>query len=118
MERSSDKFKAIAVSAGMTFWLIVISNALGFFSFELLGIFMMSIFSITLILAKRIARVLDAFAIFNTKVFLGIMYITIISLYGLIFRLLRIDLLRLRSQEKTYWLNIEQLKEERILKQY
>ena len=118
MERSSSKFKALAVSAGMTFWFFIISNAFSFFTLELLGIFVASIVSLTLIFANKISKVLDVFAILNTEIFLGIMFIFVISLYGIFFRLLRIDLLRLKSQEKTYWIDIEQLKEERILKQY
>lgn len=66
----------------------------------------------------KLAKVLDVFAIFNTKIFLGLLFIFVISLYGILFKVLRIDLLRTKKQEKSYWLEIEQLKESRIFKQY
>ncbi len=74
--------------------------------------------SFTQIFSKKISRVLDAFAIFNTKVFLGILFVFLISLYGLIFKMLRIDLLRLRKEKNTYWLEMEQLAKARIYKGY
>jgi hypothetical protein len=43
---------------------------------------------------------------------------TIISIYGILFRLLRIDLLRLKKQDGTYWLDVEPIKPHRIRKQY
>jgi hypothetical protein len=43
---------------------------------------------------------------------------TIISIYGILFKLLRIDLLRLKKQDGTYWLDVEQTKPHRIRKQY
>ena len=49
---------------------------------------------------------------------LGISCFFVISLYGILFKVLRIDLLRTKKQEKSYWLEIEQLKESRIFKQY
>mgnify|MGYP000921537686 CR=1 FL=1 len=50
--------------------------------------------------------------------FLGILFCTIISIYGILFRLLRIDLLRLKKQSDSYWLNAEQTKSDKIRKQY
>ncbi len=70
------------------------------------------------LLALKVSKVLDILSIYTTKVFLGILFVTVISLYGIFFRILRIDLLRLRKQKKTYWLLMEQLSEKRILKQY
>ncbi len=70
------------------------------------------------LLALKVSKVLDILSIYTTKVFLGILFVTVISLYGIFFRILRIDLLRLRKQKKTYWLPMEQLSEKRILKQY
>jgi len=35
-----------------------------------------------------------------------------------LFKLLRIDLLRLKKQNDTYWLDVEQTKPHRIRKQY
>jgi hypothetical protein len=43
---------------------------------------------------------------------------TIISIYGITFRFLQIDLLRLKKQDGTYWLDVEQTKPHRIRKQY
>jgi len=61
---------------------------------------------------------LDIFAIINTKIFLGILFGTLILIYGILFRLLRIDLLRLRKQNNSYWLDVQQTKDYRIRKQY
>ena len=89
------------------------------FSFELLLLFITSIVTITQILAAKISKGLDIFAIFNTKIFLGITYVFLISIYGILFRVLRIDLLRIKeNKDKTYWIKIEQLNANRILKQY
>lgn len=118
MERSSSKFKALAVSAGFSFWFFIISNAIGIFSIELMASFVAIIIIVTQIFAVKLSKLLDIFAIYNTKIFLGILFVIIISLYGILFRVLRIDLLRLQKQQETYWLDIEQLKVYRIFKQY
>ena len=76
------------------------------------------ILSVTQIFAKKMSKGLDIFAIINTKIFLGILFGTIISIYGILFRLLQIDLLRLKKQNDTYWLDVEQTKLYRIRKQY
>lgn len=70
------------------------------------------------ILAAKLSEILDYFAIFNTKVFLGLLFVTVISTYGVIFRILRIDLLRLKKQKNSYWLTMEKLEDQRVLKQY
>ena len=49
------------------------------------------------IFAIKHSRGLEIFAIINTKVFLGILFIFVISIYGIFFRILRIDLLRLKK---------------------
>ena len=67
---------------------------------------------------QKISKGLDVFAIINTKIFLGILFIFIISIYGILFRLLKIDLLRLKKQKNSYWLDVEQTKLDRIRKQY
>ena len=67
---------------------------------------------------SSIGLMLYIFAIINTKIFLGILFCTIISFYGIMFKFLQIDLLRLKKQEKTYWLDVEQTKPQRIRKQY
>ena len=118
MQPSSPRFKSIAVSAGLTFWFFIISSTAGFFSLEILLLFMGIIFSVTQIFTKKISKGLDIFAIINTKIFLGILFIFIISIYGVLFRLLKIDLLRLKKQKNSYWLDVEQTKPDRIRKQY
>ena len=99
METSSPRFKSLAVTAGLSFWFFIISSSVGIFS-------------------KKISKGLDIFAIINTKIFLGILFGTVISIYGILFRLLRIDLLRLKKQNNSYWLDVEQTKSDRIGKQY
>jgi hypothetical protein len=76
------------------------------------------ILSVTQIFVKKISRGLDIIATINTKIFLGILFGMVISIYGRLFRLLRIDLLRLKKQGGTYWLDVEQTKPHRIRKQY
>jgi len=118
MEASSPRFKALAVTAGLTLWFFIITSSLELFSIEILLVFVTSIFTITQVFAKRISKGLDIFAIINTKIFLGILFVAVISVYGILFRLLRIDLLRLKKQNNSYWLDIEQTKPHRIRKQY
>ena len=118
MQTSSPRFKSIAVSAGLTFWFFIRSSTMNFFSLEIFLLFVGVIFSTTQIFSKKISKGLDIFAIINTKIFLGILFITIISIYGILFRLLRINLLRLNKQGGTYWLDVEQTKPHRIRKQY
>ena len=95
MNLSSPRFKAIAVSAGFSFWFFVISSSMGLFSIEY-------------------------FAIFNTKVFLGMLFVFLISGYGIFFRFLGIDLLRLKikKNQESYWLDMKTLNNKRIFKQY
>ena len=118
MKTSSDRFKSLAVTAGLSFWFFVITSSVGIFSIEILIIFVAVILSFTQIFAKKISKGLDVFAIINTKIFLGILFSTVISIYGILFRLLQIDLLRLKKQDGTYWLDVEQTKPYRIRKQY
>ena len=118
MQTSSPRFKSIAVTAGLSFWFFIITSSIGIFSIEILIIFISVVLSITQIFAKKISRGLDVFAIINTKIFLGILFCTIISIYGIFSRVLQIDLLRLKKQDGTYWLDVEQTKPHRIRKQY
>ena len=118
MELSSPRFKALAVSAGFSFWFFVITSSIGVFSLEYFSIFVISIILITQVLSVKLSKALDIFAIINTKVFLGILLIFVISTYGILFRILQIDLLRLRKEKNSYWLDMEILNDERILKQY
>tara|TARA_B100000749_G_scaffold259063_1_gene229542 strand:+ start:316 stop:672 length:357 start_codon:yes stop_codon:yes gene_type:complete len=118
MELSSPRFKSIAITAGLSFWFFIITSAIGYFSFEVLIIFIMIVLAITQIFSSKISRHLDIFARINTKIFLGILFVFVISIYGIIFRILRIDLLRLKKQDKTYWLEMEDAKLKKIWKQY
>ncbi len=118
MELSSPRFKALAVSAGFTFWFFILTSIFGVFSLAALAIFVSIIFPLMQFLSIKVSKALDIFAIYNTKFFLGILFVFVISLYGIFFRVLRIDLLRTKKQIGTYWLDIEQLKPERNLKQY
>jgi|TARA_B110000495_G_C23018781_1_gene603973 hypothetical protein len=118
MQTSSPRFKSLAVTAGLSFWFFIITSTMGFFSIVPLIIFIIIILAVTQIFAKKISKLLDIFAIINTKIFLGILFILVISIYGILFRLLQIDLLRLKTQNDSYWLNIEKTKFDRIRKQY
>ena len=118
MQTSSPRFKSLAVTAGLSFWFFIITSSTGIFSIEILIIFVAVILSITQIFTKKVSKGLDIFAIINTKIFLGILFGTIISIYGILFRLLQIDLLRLKKQNNSYWLDVEQTKPHRIRKQY
>ena len=79
---------------------------------------MISVFTVTQILSKKLSNALDIFAIINTKVFLGFLFVFVMTTYGILFRLLRIDVLRLKKQNTTYWLEMKQLKKLREDKQY
>jgi len=118
MELSSPRFKALAVSAGFTFWFFVITSIVGVFTLEYFAIFVVIIFPLMQLLAVKVSKALDIFAIFNTKFFLGILFVFVISLYGILFRVLRIDLLRTKKRNDTYWLPMEQLKDSRLFKGY
>jgi hypothetical protein len=118
MQASSPRFKSLAITAGLSFWFFIITSSTGIFSIEILIIFVAIVLSVTQIFANKISRGLDIFAIINTKIFLGILFATLISSYGILFRFLQIDLLRLKKQDKTYWLDVEQTKPHRIRKQY
>jgi hypothetical protein len=118
MKTSSPRFKSLAVTAGLTFWFFIITSSTKFFSLEILLIFIVIVLTTTQIFSKKISKGLDLFAVINTKIFLGILFGTIISIYGIFFRLLKIDLLRLKKQSDSYWLDIEKAPFEQIRKQY
>ena len=118
MELSSPRFKALTVSAGFTFWFFIITTSLGIFSIEFFVVFIAIVFSIFQILAIKVSKILDYVAIFNTKIFLGILFVLVISFYGIFFRILKIDLLRLKKTEKSYWLSIQDTDKSDIFKQY
>jgi len=118
MQVSSNNFKALAVTFGFSFWFFVLTTTFSIFSLEIFALFVGIIFILTQIFSKKISSALDLFAKINTKIFLGILYIFVISLYGILFRILRIDLLRLKKNSHTYWLDMEKTSIDRILKQY
>ena len=118
MELSSPRFKALAVTAGFSFWFFIISSAIGLFSIEAFTIFVVITIAITQIFAIKLSKGLDIFAIVNTKVFLGILFVFVISLYGIFFKMLRIDLLRFKKQGTSYWLEIDKIKQSSSVKQY
>jgi len=118
MELSSPRFKALAVSAGFTFWFFILTSIFGVFTLEYFVIFVAVVFPLMQFMSIKVSSALDTFAIYNTKFFLGILFVFVISLYGIFFRVLRIDLLRTKKHNETYWLEMEQLKPERLLKEY
>ena len=118
MKRSSARFKGLTVTAGFSFWFFIISSITGLFSFEALIIFATLTLIITQIFAVKLSKGLDIFAIINTKIFLGILFVFVISLYGIFFRILRIDLLRLKKQNTTYWLETDKKNQSPVVKQY
>ena len=118
MELSSPRFKALAVTAGFSFWFVLITIGFGIFSFEALGIFIVATLTLTQIFSLRLSRALDIFAIINTKIFLGILFVFVVSLYGIFFKALHIDLLRLKKQESSYWLDIDEIKQSTTFTQY
>ena len=118
MELSSPRFKALTVSAGFTLWFFIITSIFGVFTLEYFVIFVAVVFPLMQFMSIKVSSALDTFAIYNTKFFLGILFVFVISLYGIFFRVLRIDLLRTKKHNGTYWLEMEQLKPERLLKEY
>ena len=118
MELSSPRFKALAVTLGFSLWFFIISTGLGLFSIEIFVIFVSVIIIITQIFARKLVKVLDAFAIINTKIFLGILFVTVVSAYGIFFEIVQEHLLRVNRQKDTYWLNVEHLDNSNLLKKY
>ena len=118
MELSSPRFKAMAVTAGFSLWFFIISSATGLFSLDAFAIFVAITITITQIFALKLSKALDIFAIINTKIFLGILFIFVVSLYGIFFKVLHIDLLRLKKQGTSYWLDADKIKHSTIFKQY
>ena len=118
MELSSPRFKALVVAVGFSFWFFIISSATGVFSFEVFAMFVAITISITQFFAFKLSKALDVFAIINTKIFLGILFVFVISLYGIFFKVLHIDLLRLKKQSSSYWLDTDKIEQSTIFKQY
>ena len=118
MELSSPRFKALTVTAGFSLWFFIISSAIGLFSIDTFVIFVAITIAITQIFAFKLSKALDIFAMINTKIFLGIFFVFVVSLYGMFFKVLRIDLLRLKKQSSSYWLDTDKIKQSTIFKQY
>ena len=118
MKTSSSRIKALAVTAGFSFWFFVISSSIGVFSLEIFAIFVGIIFTMTQIFAIKLSRGLEIFAVINTKIFLGILFIFVISIYGIFFRVLRIDLLRLNNNSTSFWLKNDKIKQSKMETQY
>ena len=117
MRNSPSRLKALAVTAGFSLWFFIISSITGLFSFEALIIFAAVTLIITQIFAVKLSKGLDIFATINTKIFLAILFVFVISLYGIFFRILRVDLLRLKKQNTSYWLESDK-KNQTVVKQY
>ena len=118
MEHSTSRFKAIAVSAGFSFWFFIITSVTGIFSIEIMLSFILVIVIVSQIFAIKLSKALDVFAIINTKIFLGILFIFLVSIYGIVFRFLGIDLLRQKKHKGTYWLDITNFGSKKMSKQY
>ena len=118
MELSSPRFKSVAVTAGLSFWFLIITFSLNIFYLEYFFIFLVSVLLITQIFSVKLSKGLDIFAIYNTKIFLSLFFISLVSVYGIVFRFLRVDLLRLKKQPNSYWLKMQHLEGHRIFKQY
>ena len=118
MKLSSPRFKALTVSAGLTLWFFIITSIIGIFTLEYFVIFIAIIFPLMQFMSIKVSSALDIFAIYNTKFFLAILFVFVFSLYGILFRILKIDLLRTKIHNDSYWLDMEHLKSSRMLKQF
>lgn len=118
MELSSPRFKALATTFGVSFWFFIITSFFQLFSIEALVIFVVSVIALTQVFSLKLSRGLDTFAAINTKFFLGILFIFVISLYGIFFKLLRIDLLRTKNNTTSYWLQMDIIKTSSLETQY
>ena len=94
--------KAAAVASGASFWFAVLYWSAGQSDLWPVAAFAAAAFGLALPLARRISGALDAAAAVHSAVFLGAVFVALISLYGMYMRLLRIDLLG-RSEAGTYW---------------
>lgn len=118
MQVSSKRFKAVTVCIGISFWFFLLTSVTKTFSLEIFIPFVIGVFVVLQIISAKLSLALDWFAIANTKVFLGIIFVLVISIYGVIFKILRIDLLRLSKNNSTYWLERKHLKRSTLFKQY
>ena len=95
----------------------MIISSIGIFTFELLIIFVASLLATTQIFALKLSKVLDIIAIINTRIILGLLFICVISVYGILLRFIQVDLLRLRKQKESYWLEMDSASND-LRKQY
>ena len=114
------RLKALTVTAGFSLWFFIITSATGTFAWEIFAIFVAALLVATQVLAQKLAKALEAFAAINTKVFLGIIFVFVLSTYGLCCRLLRVDLLRLKQNpgQSTYWLPMEVRSKQENVRQF
>jgi len=118
MKHSSQRFKALAVTGGFSFWFFIISSALGLFTVVNMLIFIIILAVVTQIFSLKLSRGLDIFARINTKIFVGLLFVFVLSIYGILFKFLRIDLLRLKKENSTYWLETDITNNSNSGKQY
>ena len=107
MQTSSPRFKSLAITAGLSFWFFIITSGIGIFSIEYFVIFLGIVLAVTQIFTKKISKGLDIFAVINTKIFLGILFVFVIAIYGFLLRFLQVDLLRLKKQSQSYWMETD-----------
>jgi len=119
LKASTPRFKAIILTIAFSFWFTILSPTfnLGYWSIQSFVIFVIITFVITQILAFRLSKVLDIVAKYNTKIFLSLLYVGLFIPYGILFKALKIDMMRLNNKEKSFWLEIDTSKS-LILKQY
>ena len=67
MELSSPRFKALTVSLGFTFWFFILTSIFSIFTIEYLVIFVVIVFPLFQLLAVKVSKALDIFAIFNQR---------------------------------------------------
>ena len=81
-------------------------------------IFIIILAVVTQIFSLKLSRGLDIFARINTKIFVGLLFVFVLSIYGILFKFLRIDLLRLKKENSTYWLETDITNNSNSGKQY
>ena len=106
MHLPSHRLKALAVTAGLSFWFFMGTSAAGWFTVEALAAFACALLAVTQIFSRKLAAGLEIFAVLNTKFVLGAVFVLLISVYGIFFRVLMIDLLYIKWRDTaapTYW---------------
>lgn len=106
MKGSSDRAKAAALAAGASFWFALLYYSAGPAEPWGPAAFAAAAFGLAMPLAGRVSGALGAVAAANLALLLGAVFVTLVSLYGIYMRLLRIDLLG-RAGAETYWVRRE-----------